>query len=44
MDVDLKGIQMEILIMVNSKLEKLMERVFIHGKMVKFTMGSGIKV
>ena len=43
MEKDLKDILMEILISECSKMEKHMEREFIHGPMDKFMMESGTK-
>ena len=43
-DGDLKGILMEILIMVNLREEKLMEKGFTLGIMEKYMMVSGIMV
>jgi hypothetical protein len=42
MEEDLRGIQMAILTMDSLKWEKLMVKVFILGKMVKFMMENGI--
>lgn len=38
----LRDILMEILIMANLRLERLMEKEFINGIMEKFMMGNGI--
>ena len=40
---DLRDIQMAIIIMAILRTEKLMEKVFILGLMVKFMMVNGIK-
>ena len=40
---DLKDIPMEIHILVNSKMVKLMEKACIHGRMVKSMMENGTK-
>ena len=43
MEKVLKDIQMEIHILDSSSMAKLMERVFIPGKIEKFMMGNGIR-
>jgi hypothetical protein len=43
MERDSKDIQMEILITVTLKWERLMAREYIHGAMGKFMMVNGIK-
>lgn len=43
MEKVLKGTQLEILILDNLNMEKLMAKEFTHGKMEKYTMENGIR-